>query len=189
MARTSEAKNPGPAPVPPESRPAKDASKTGDTVTVACKLPHGIVLHREVKKSRTVNVLGGGQRDEFYFERVPDSEVRVYGTARVVGHAPLTRIVCGFALTQGVPKETWDQWRAANKDMPAVKNGLIFAYPTTALAADAAKDPDNKKLRSNLEPLNPDKDPRSPKPMRTQIEQIKTNDEVTHDFAEVDEEA
>ncbi|HEY6030503.1 MAG TPA: hypothetical protein VIU44_08070 [Gaiellaceae bacterium] len=185
MAKTSEAKKPGP--VPQEARTAaRGAASTGETVTVACKFPPGILIRGFRKKTRTVQVLGGGQRDESFFE--PDGrEVMIYGNARPHGGEYRTRVVAGFALTQNVPKDLWDDWRAANKDLPAVKNGLIFAYGSTALAADAAKAPDNRKLRSGLEPLDPKGDPRRPRPLNNRVGEITTRDDVTHEFEQVDE--
>lgn len=175
-----------PRAVPPEITPARGAPRTGETVTVACKLPNGIVLHREVKKTRPVVVLGGGTRDEAYFERVAGSEVVIFGNARPVGGEHRTRVVAGYALTQGVPKDLWDEWCESKKDLPALKNGLIFAYPSIGEAADAARD--NRKVRSGLEPLDPKGDPRRPRPLNNRVGEVTMNDEVKHDFEQVDEE-
>lgn len=175
-----------PGAVPPEAKPARGSSNTGDTVTVACKMPHGVVIRGFTKSQRSVPVLGGGVRDEFFYE--PDGrEVTILGNARPVGGDFKTRVVAGYALTQGVPKDLWDQWRESNKNLPAVRNGLIFAYPTTAMAAEGAKE--NRKILSGLEPLNPNGDPRRPRPLNGRIGQITTRDDVTHEFEQVDEEA
>ncbi len=174
--------------MPPESRPARGASKTGETVTVACKMPHGLVIHDEVRKTRAVLVVGGGTRDEVFYERIVGSEVEIFGNARPRDGQYRTRVVGGFALTQGVPKDLWDRWRESHKDLPALKNGLLFAYNTTALAADAARAPENRKLRSGLEPLDPKGDPRAPRPLNARVGNITTRDDVSHDFEAVDEE-
>ena len=188
MARSSAAKkNEGPKAVPPQARPAASgATKTGATVTVACKMPNGIVIHRERPSIRRVPVLGGGIIEEKSFERVPGSEVMIFGTARPLGAAPRTRTVGGYALTANVPKDTWDQWYEAHKDLPAIVNGLIYAMESVEDAAAEARD--NAKIRSGLEPMLPDGDPRAPRPTDPHVSTVTANDEVTHDFAEVDEE-
>lgn len=184
MTKAAQAKKPGP--VPQEAKPADRAASTGETVTVACNMPNGIHIRGFRKQKRVVVVLGGGQRDEFYFE--PDGrEVTILGNARPIGGDFKTRVVANFALTQGVPKDLWDQWAEANKDLPALRNGLILAYADTAMAAAAAKD--NRKVRSGLEPLDPKGDPRRPRPLNARVGQVTTRDDVTHDFERVDEEA
>lgn len=175
-----------PGPVPQEAKPAKGASKTGETVTVACKMPHGIVIRGFRRSTRSVPVLGGGMRDETYFQ--PDGrEVTILGNARPIGGDYRTRVVAGYALTQGVPKDLWDQWREANAAMPAVTNGLILAFPTTNEAAAEARK--NVKVRSGLEPLDPNGDPRRPRPLNARVGAVTTNDEAKHEFEQVDEEA
>lgn len=184
MTKSAAAKKPGP--VPPEAKPAVGASRTGETVTVASKMPNGIVMRGFREKTRTVQVLGGGQRDERFYE--PDGrEVTILGASRPVGGDFKTRVVAGMALTQNVPKDLWDQWHRANKDADMVRNGLIFAFASTAEAADAAKDA--RKVRSGLEPLDPKGDPRRPRPLSANVGQITTRDDVTHEFEQVDEEA
>jgi len=178
------AKKPGP--VPQEATPARGASRTGETVTVACKMPHGIVIRGFRSAMRSVPVMGGGVRDEKYFE--PDGrEVTILGNARPVGGEFRTRVVMGFALTQGVPKDLWEEWLASNKSMPAVRNGLIFALGSTSEVAEEARN--RGKLRSNLEPLNPNGDPRRPRPLNARVGNVTTNDEASHDFEQIDEEA
>lgn len=173
--------------VPQQAKPTPGAQKTGETVTIACKLPHGIVIHREVKRMRPVAVLGGGTRDEAYFERVHGSEITIFGNARAVGKSFRTRVVGGFALTQGVPKDLWEAWLESHRDMPAVRNGLIKALPNVGQAAEYSRE--NAKIKSGLEPLNPDGDERRPRSLRSEIGEITENDQAKHDFETVDEEA
>lgn len=176
-----------PAAVPPSARPAIGATKTGSTVTVACKMPHGLIIHRERKIKVRVPVLGGGMQEETRYERIVGSEVQIFGTARAIGAAPRTRIVNGYALTTNVPRETWAEWSESHKDMPAIQNGLLYATESVEDAAAEAREPENAKIKSGLEPLDPkgDKRARSTDP---RVSQVQTNDEVWHDFAEVDEE-
>lgn len=143
-------------------------------VTVACKLPMGMLLHlqQEYKDSeQTPN----GVREVTRYRKVGDG-ITVFGPSMPVGvpTPPNKRIVGGYALTRGVPAEFWDKWLAQNKDAPYVKSEMIFALPNTSDAEDRAdKQAD---VKSGLEPLDPtfttDKqgnivsaDPRYPKPL------------------------
>lgn len=161
------------------------ASRTGATVTVGCKLPWGLVLRGMRKATRQVAVLGGGMREETYFQ--PDGrEVLVYGNARAIGEDPKTRIVFGVAMTNGIPKDLWDQWLKDNQDLPAVQNGLVFACPTVEDVASEARS--NRAQRSGLEPLLVDKDPRRPQSNRPEIKDIGFDAEAGKNtkFAELD---
>lgn len=153
---------PGPvSPVDVEVNVAPDANRSGETVTVACKMPHGLILRGFRKTTVQVPVLGGGFRDAMEYE--PDGRrVTIFGNAAPQNGAPRTRVVCGFALTDGVDKDMWDEWLKANQDLPAVKNGLVFAYSALAEAADAAKER-GENLKSGFERIDPTGDPRTPR--------------------------
>lgn len=107
----------------------KSQSTSTETVTVGCKLPHGLILDMTV----------AGQ---------PPRRFRVKGmnSARVIG---------GYGITQGVPKDFWDKWIRKNVALSFVKKGLIFAEGDRASAIDKAKD--GAKLLTGLEPINPEK--------------------------------
>jgi hypothetical protein len=150
------------APVDQPVRSAPEATGRGSgTVTVACKLESGIIIHAEREVERQYPVLGGGMRPVKEFERIAGSEITIFGCSAPTGGAGRTRIVAGYALTENVPADVWGRWLATHGDMPAVRNGLLFAYPTTQQAVDAAKD--HKGVKSGLEPLNPVKDERNPR--------------------------
>lgn len=100
------------------------------TVTVACKLPHG--LHLDLKGRERVTVRGTA---------VP------FGTA--------AHDIGGFALTPNVDADFFAAWLEAYKNLEVVKRRLIFAYPKTQDATAQALELRDE--RSGLEPLDPDK--------------------------------
>ncbi|MGF6604585.1 hypothetical protein P3T23_009341 [Paraburkholderia sp. GAS448] len=113
------------------------APDTGATVTVACRLPQGlhldIVKHGEVRKRVT---LAGSNS---------------------------TQAVAGFGITEHVPKDFFDRWLADHRELPAVKNGLIFAHEKKdSVEARATERTD---LKSGLEPLDPKKPGRDLAPL------------------------
>lgn len=140
------------------------------TVTIACKLPHGLLLRNFKMEETQEPVMGGGFRSVKVARQVGDT-VRINGNAHPQDKAPIQTIVqgTGYALTPGVDKEFWDAWLVANKDHMAVRNGLIFAHEKEASAVAEARE--KKSVRSGLERLDPDKLPRG-------IEKVKTADAV-----------
>lgn len=125
------------------------------TVTVACRLPHGLYLD-VVDPS----VFDGIDPKVGVVAR-PINEanrVKINGCARPVG-VPLPddapQVVGGFALTPGVPAAFWETWLAQNKDAPFVRNNLIFAHEKAGSVVSEAKE--KKALRSGFEGMDPDK--------------------------------
>lgn len=121
------------------------------TVSVACKIPQGMrcVLHapREVKEV----TLGGFREVTQHFPT--DREFIVKGPAHAQNEGPRCRVVAGFAITEGVSKELWDEWRKQFASLDAVQKNHIFAYETPGKIEDAAKD--HQTVKTGLERLNP----------------------------------
>lgn len=127
-----------------------------DTVIVACKLPHGLVI-----EARQVDFIDG-----------PNNERRgvhqVIGTAKLRGSAEARKlesegkilgevghVVDGYGLTE-VDKELFELWLDQNKNSPLVKNHIIFA----TLKMDAAKSQAREQgpeIKNGLEPVDPAK--------------------------------
>lgn len=130
-----------------------ERNDAGAKVTIACKLPAGVVLRGQKKQTEREAVLGGGVR-EYEAWRPTGEQVEIFGTAVEFGKAPKTQIVFGYALTHNVSKDLWDNWFEGNKDSPLVKNKLIFAYEKAHDAQDAAKD--HESTVSGFEPVDPE---------------------------------
>lgn len=162
--------------VPPEAKKAGGAKTTGETVTVACKMPNGIEIRGMVEATRSVPLHGGGMRDEKYFKH-DGRVVKIYGPAKPFGQEARTRVVGGYALTDGVDAELFAQWIRDNKELPAVQEGMIFAMSNIEDAAQESRG--NARLKSGLEPLNPNGDHRQPQPMETGIGEVTVSDTQT----------
>jgi len=143
---------------------------SGETVTVGCKLPNGLVLRVFNVVERQEPVMGGGTRTVKVCE--PREETyTVHGWSHAQNAAPHCTIIGGYALTEGIPKAYWDLWLSQNQKSAMVVNGLIFAQNTVASARDQAKD--GKEVRSGLERLDPKKLPKA----------IKTAEEMDKEIA------
>jgi hypothetical protein len=136
----------------PESAPTTGTA----TVTVACRLPHGLVcqVHTLTKKSEPV--MGGGYRDVDIW--VPTGEeFTLKGTAHPQDQAPKAEMASGFALTHGIRKDWWEAWSAQYRKFPAIEQGLIFAAPHKAKVVDECKE--KAGLKTGLERIDPNNPP------------------------------
>jgi hypothetical protein len=127
VATQTAGKAPGKPPAP--TRPVAPRAESGDTVTVACRLPQGI-----------------------HFDIVRHGEVRQRVTLKG-SNSPGP--VAGFGITENVPREFFEKWLAEHQDLAAVRNGLIFAHARRASVEDQAIE--RTELKSGLDPMDPKK--------------------------------
>lgn len=130
--------------------PEAKASGSSKTVTVACKLPHGLRMQLYTMVPFTEPVIGGGTRESKRAEPVGDVVV-LKGNRAPFGVVPEHQIIGGFGLTPGVDREFFENWLKQYADHPAVKGGLVFAADGQHAAMDKAKERGH--LKSGLEPL------------------------------------
>jgi hypothetical protein len=141
--------------LPPDTKPqvsTTKAGRAGQKVTVACKMPNGIILRGFDWNTEDVPVFGGGVKQQ-KVARPNGTQALINGARFPFGEAPAYAIVGGYALTPNVDAELWDLWFEQNKNSDLVKNKQIFAYEKPEMATDAAKE--HKAVRSGLEPINP----------------------------------
>jgi len=152
MASAAAATRAPPNTAPPKQQHQVPRDQSGDKVTVACRLPNGIVMQLFKKGSMLVPVLGHGDAMRRVEMMVPDPE-----------RPPITAVgwrgpdgkrahgtVAGYGLTPNVPLGFWESWLEQNEKQPYVVNKLVFVHSTdTAGMARAHKGTD-----SGLEPLN-----------------------------------
>lgn len=169
------------APPPAEETNKKVIHSARDTVTVACKVPNGIIIQNAVLIDAFEPVFGGGSRP---IKKAEPSgpQIHLNGPSRAPGADPeAKRVVGGYGLTHNVPRKEFELWLHNNAELDIVKKNLIFAHGDTDRAADQARD--QKTFRSGLEPLNVDGrkpggsyiDPRMPK----NVKKYKPDDEST----------
>ena len=125
-------------------------------VTVACKLPNGIVLQLQEEYARDENVMGAIKPVKYH--RFGGKKVVLKGAAFPADRGPIgTTIAGGFALTHGVDADFFEKWMKQNADNDAVQKGLVFAAAKPAEAESQAKE--FKDELSGFEPVNPSKMP------------------------------
>lgn len=129
---------------------------SGDTVTVACKLPNGLVLQLEDPHDFMEPLPNGGNRPVRQWRRREESYT-VRGCAlnfeAMKRGMSMPAIEGGYALTSGIPKEFWEQWWDTHRNDDYVRRGLIFAAGSEVeVRREAAR---NSSVRG-LDPIDPD---------------------------------
>lgn len=130
------------------------------TVTIACKQPNGLTLRVHDMVDADEPVMGGGMKTVKRAVPIGD-RVKINGTAAPFGKRSNVEIVGGYALTRNVPADFWNRWQAENKDSPLIRNHILFAHTSAAKLRGQAVE--QEEVRSGLEPILPDGDPRTPK--------------------------
>lgn len=142
----------------------KTPTKTGETVTVACKMPHGLELRVFDMVDKRVIAPGGSGTYTVKEAVERKTRVRLNGFAHPQDKAAIASVVGGYGLTFNVDKAFFDLWMEQNKDSDVVQNGLIFAHVRRENAEGKARE--QKELKSGLERLDPAKPPPGIVPLR-----------------------
>ena len=140
---------------------ARPIAAAGGKVVVACKTPAGIVIRPFRWSHESELVMGGGSR-EIRVARPTGRPVVINGNARRIGADLRCRIVAGYALTEGIDAEIWQQWRETHEESDLVRNDLVFAHESLDHVVAWAKE--HGATRSGLEPLEKNQDARTPRP-------------------------
>jgi hypothetical protein len=128
-----------------------EALTTRKTVTVACKLPHGVVIRDFQEGVMHENVMGGGTRKVKVFRAV-GQRIRIKGPQVPTPFLRLVEVVGGYAITDGVDANVFARWMSWNKENPAVVGHLIFGSEDRDSVVGMAKE--MAKIKSGLEPLD-----------------------------------
>lgn len=148
MSETPAPRTPGQGSGP---QAASAPKRSGETVTVALRYPHGIVLQLYTMEDVQVPAPLG-----FIIQkqaRKKGEPFTLNGYAAEAGKSPNCIVAGGYALTPGVPRDLYEQWLKDNADHDIVRNKLIFAFPTLDRARDAGEE--RAGVLCGLEPLNP----------------------------------
>lgn len=139
------------------TKPAKiQATGNVDTVSVACKLPNGLILQCDHMVEHREPVMGGGFKEVQQARRLEETYV-IAGAAVDIDKIKAGNIehliIGGYAITPGIPKEFWDRWLDQHKEMEIVRKSMIFAHTSDNSVRDQARD--GGSLLSGLESIDP----------------------------------
>lgn len=149
-------------------RVRRQRATTGETVTVACKMPGGLILrtYDMVKETKIVNnttvdeTVAKPTGHEYILNGYAINMADIQA-----GNMPEHLIVGGFGLTPGIPKDFWERWLHDNRDTALVRNRVVWACDTDLGASSEAKN--SRSVRSGLEPLDPNNLPPDVRGRRT----------------------
>jgi hypothetical protein len=138
----------GHAPLEPEAK-----GRSNRTVTVACKMPHGLIIQMQAKKVEHEPVLGGGMRAVDRYRQV-GQQFKVHGTLAKTGQrAPhVLDDSGGYAITRGIPLDVWENFMHHNEESLFVTNGLIYGDEKDDKVLGWARE--HASVMTNMEPLN-----------------------------------
>jgi hypothetical protein len=125
------------------------------TVTVACKIPTGLILQTYIMEDHDEPLFGGGNKTIKRAVRSPHPPVKINGPARYAGLDLPHDIKGGCGLTYNVDADFFAEWLRQNRDEPYVKNGLIFAQPSGKSGEIDGQIRDHRKQMSGMEPMDP----------------------------------
>lgn len=122
------------------------------TITVACKIPNGLVLRVFVPETYDVPVMGGGMKTVTR-SRPTDWTQKLNGPARKTGQDVPWQIIHGVGLTHGVDADRFAQWLEQNKSSDCVVKGLVFgqAKPNDTIAQAH----EHRNERTGMEAVDP----------------------------------
>lgn len=154
-------------------------SANARTVTVACKIPNGLVLQLCKSHIETEQTMAGSRDVKVYRKMGPT--ITVAGPAYPNGTVPKgfkrrPEDASNMALTFKVPADFFEEWMKQNADADYVRSGMIFGFADLASVEDQAQE--LVKELSGFEPVNVDgPDPRVPRPMTAAVTGIETAEE------------
>jgi hypothetical protein len=125
--------------------------RSNKTVTVACKLPHGIVIRDFEERSEYEPVFGQAERRKVSVYRPVGPKIRIKGPSVPSLFIRYVEVIGGYAITEGIPADVYERWENWNMEAPFFANDLIFAHEDGARARAWAKD--HETIKSGMEPL------------------------------------
>jgi hypothetical protein len=127
---------------------------TNRTVTVACKLPHGLIIRDFVKVTEQEPAPGGYRVFEVFKQTGP--RYRLKGPAPAEARGSLfirsIEVVGGYAITEGIPADVFERFIDANKNSAFIVNQLIYGHEDGRRVRSWARD--RESLRTGFEPLD-----------------------------------
>jgi hypothetical protein len=140
----------------------KKPSSAGAKLVVANKLPFPVRI-RNFRKTEFPEMQRDGSTKMVTVYEADADTIVIHGSAMPRNGQKPCRVFMGYALTEGVDQESFERWREDNKDQNFIRNNLIFAMPNIADAEACARE--NEKRVTNMEPFDPEGDPRAPRPV------------------------
>lgn len=122
------------------------------TMSVACKIPNGLMLRVFAPDKVMVPVMAGGVKEVTRWRPTTWSQ-KLNGPAKRMGQEVGYQIMHGFGLTHGVDADQFALWLDQNKDTEMVRLGLVFGQAKPDAVIQQTNDHRNE--LTGLEPIDP----------------------------------
>jgi hypothetical protein len=122
------------------------------TVSVACKIPSGLMLRVFAPEKFDVPVMAGGVKTMTRWRPTAWSQ-KLNGPARKIGQDVDYQIVHGAGLTHGVDADQFAIWLDQNKDTEMVRLGLVFGQAKANDVIQQANE--HRSEKTGLEAVDP----------------------------------
>ncbi len=146
--------------------------RSGDKLIVLCGIPGGLRLRAHSMTTFKETNAHGVDRNISIAEASGEGDIILNSPTLPFGTVPAYEILgegrTRFAVTRNVDKDHYEAWLKHNAKAPYVVNGLVKAFNSLDDARSAVKDMGG---HSGLEPINPDKDPRMSKSLKTFVQE------------------
>lgn len=129
---------------------------SGEVVTIACKVPMGMIL-RCCRKTMMDRKMHDGSTKAVPEYHPFGKEYRVYGPSHPQNAGPHCTIIGDYALTPNIPKEFYDLWYSQHRNDAMVVSRAIFANSSNKINGESKE---YAKVKSGLERLDPTKLPK-----------------------------
>lgn len=142
----------------PAQTPPTPPARTGQTVSVACKFPGGLIIRAFRYEEISEPTATGWHQRKIAIEvarhtlRGPNASL-ARGEPNPTGIHPSLIVSGGYSVTAGVPADLWHAFLNDNKDSDLIRNRIVFALDSDDRARDAGKE--HAEVRSGMEPVDP----------------------------------
>ena len=121
------------------------------TMSVACKIPNGLMLRVFAPDKVMVPVMAGGVKETTRWRPTAWSQ-KLNGPAQKTGRSRAI-VMHGFGLTHGVDADQFALWLEQNKDTEMVRRGLVFGQAKSNDVIQQAAE--HRTELTGLEPIDP----------------------------------
>jgi hypothetical protein len=129
-----------------------EVKTSGRTYFVACRHLGGLIIQSYAPMKEMEPVIGGGQREVTRY-RTTGAQFKLNGPLRALKEMnPHAIGMTGYAMTEGVPADLWEEWMRHNAESALVKNHMVFGHERRDAVEGWARE--HKGVVHNFEPVN-----------------------------------
>lgn len=118
-------------------------------LTIACKMPHGYLIEVGYKVGNGADKTAVVRTDKYR-----SMFLKGWNSNNPQGQQPIALLRPEPGITNGVPKDLWEEWVKLHPTNRPLRNKLLYVVPHDADSALAVT-LDHKGVKAGLEPIDP----------------------------------